>query len=135
MTFNNKKIYEKIKTKLNVKNYLSNIDNDWHYIKPNELYKLLNKNTNNKHKLFLLDIRKPEDYKQGHIKDSINIQPKDIMKQENLQELMNKEIIIICYSGHTASQVLVLLRLLGYNVKALKYGMKGWEHFTKKLTN
>ena len=34
-----------------------------------------------------------------------------------------KKIIIICYVGHTASQVLVMLKLLGYKAKVLKFGM------------
>ena len=35
----------------------------------------------------------------------------------------NKKILVICYVGHTASQVLVILKLLGYNAKVLKFGM------------
>jgi rhodanese-related sulfurtransferase len=62
------------------------------------------------------------------------------MKPDNLKKLpIDKEIIIVCYVGHTASQVLVLLKLLGYNAKVLKYGMgtsptigvpvAGWSDF------
>ena len=33
-----------------------------------------------------------------------------------------KLIVLICYVGHTSSQVLTLLKLLGYNVIAIKFG-------------
>jgi rhodanese-related sulfurtransferase len=43
---------------------------------------------------------------------------------DNLDKLPeDKTIVLICYVGHTASQMLVALRLLGYDVIALKFGM------------
>lgn len=98
--------------------FLIKTKNDWNYILPTELKEL------DKSNVFLLDVRKPEDYKSGHIKDSINIFWLTLMKQENLAKLpKDKEIILICYVGHTASQILVLLKLLGYKVRVLKFGM------------
>jgi len=34
----------------------------------------------------------------------------------------NKQIFLICYVGHTSSQIQTLLKLAGYNVTAIKYG-------------
>ena len=46
------------------------------------------------------------------------------MQPKNLAKLpRNKEIILICYVGHTSSQILVMLKLLGYKVRSLKFGM------------
>ena len=46
------------------------------------------------------------------------------MKPGNLKKLPNnKEIVIVCYVGHTSSQILVLLKLLGYKARVLKFGM------------
>jgi len=89
------------------------------YILPQELH---GKNPND---YFILDVRNPKDYKKGHIPGTtMNIFWLDLMKPENLNKLhKNKEIIIICYLGHTASQVLVLLKLLGYNARVLKFGL------------
>ena len=71
-----------------------------------------------------MDIRKPQDFKKGHIKGSKNIFWLDLLKKENLKKLpKNKKIVLICYVGHTSSQALVLLRLLGYDVVSLKFGM------------
>jgi len=103
-------------------NFLHNTENNWNYILPTELYKeLQNKKQNN---YFLLDIRKPEDYKKKHIRYTTNIYWKDLMQPKNLAKLpRNKEIILICYVGHTSSQILVMLKLLGYKVRSLKFGM------------
>ena len=110
-----------MKTNLNklkfLREYLSEVDKNWNYITSPEL----KKNIKN---YFLLDVRKPSDYKKKYIKGSVNIFWKNILKKKNLDKIpKNKKIVIICYVGHTASQVLVILRTLGYDVKVLKFGM------------
>lgn len=98
--------------------YLQDSKNGWNYILPQELHSM------DVSKVFILDVRKPDDYKRAHIQGSINIFWLDLMKTENLAKLpTNKEIVVVCYVGHTASQVLVLLKLLGYSAKVLKFGM------------
>lgn len=117
--------------------FLRETKDDWNYILPQELHKLDKKN------IFLLDVRKKEDYKKAHIKGSINIFWLNIMK--HLDKLpKNKKIILICYVGHTASQTLVLLKLLGYQVQVLKFGMgvspnqkvpiAGWMDYGYEIT-
>ena len=74
--------------------------------------------------LFLQSIRDEETYKKGHIKNTENIFWQDLLDKKNLDKLPeDKTILLICYVGHTASQMLVALKLLGYKVKALKFGM------------
>jgi rhodanese-related sulfurtransferase len=47
----------------------------------------------------------------------------NILDEKNLKRLpKNKLIFLVCYVGHTSSQVLPLLKLLGYNVVSIKYG-------------
>ena len=76
---------------------------------------------------FLLSIRKPEHFEKGHVPGAINIPFGDIAKEENLAKLpKDKKIIVICYTGHTASQATMLLNLLGYEAYAMKFGMMGW---------
>jgi rhodanese-related sulfurtransferase len=111
-----------------IDHFITSIDSNWNYITPPELYQKLQ--TKEHSKLFLLDIRKKEDYlKTGHIPGSINIFWKDLYQPENLKKLPcplhnpDYTIVLICYVGHTASQTLVLLRLLGFKVVALKFGM------------
>ena len=102
-----------------LKEYIKDVDKNWNYITSPDLKKSLDKDPK---KYFLLDIRKPEDYKKGHIKGTKNIFWKDLLNR--LDELpTDKTIVIICYVGHTASQMLISLRLLGYRAIALKFGM------------
>ena len=100
--------------------YLTDTKYDWNYILPTDLYKLVKKGT--PHDLFIIDLRKPEDFAKGHIKGAVNIFWLDIIK--NLNKLpIDKKIVLYCYVGHTSSQVLVLLKLLGYEVLSLKFGL------------
>jgi rhodanese-related sulfurtransferase len=124
--------------------FLKKTQGDWNYILPTELHR------SDLSKYYLLDVRKPEDYLKGHIPGSVNIYWLDLMRSENINKLpKDRQIIIICYVGHTASQILVLLKLLGYNVKVLKFGMgmspkmgipvAGWLNYgydiTQKVNN
>ena len=102
-----------------LKAYMKEVDKNWNYITPVDLKKDLDKDTD---RYFLLDIRKPEDFKSGHIKGSKNIFWKELL--ENLDKLpKDKRIVLICYVGHTSSQMLVSLQMLGYDVISLKFGM------------
>lgn len=116
------------------KEFLENTKPNWNYILPTEL------NKENLSKYYLLDVRKQKDFNKGHISGSINIFWKDLMIPKNITKLpKNKEIILICYVGHTASQILVMLKLLGYKVRVLKFGMgespatgvpvAGWKNY------
>jgi rhodanese-related sulfurtransferase len=121
-----KKFFEKSESDLDreniltsLKSYLKEVNNNWNYITPPDLKKELDKDSS---KYFLLDIRKPEDFKKGHIKGTKNIFWKDLL--DNLDDIpKNKKIVLICYVGHTSSQMLVSLRLLGYDAVSLKFGM------------
>ena len=116
--------------------FVGSIEDDWNFIIPTQLKVDLMKGED----YFLLDTRKPEDYANGHIEGAMNIFWLDILKAENLAKLpRDRRIIICCYVGHTASQVLVMLRLLGFDARILKFGMgkspvigvpvAGWENY------
>ena len=109
---NNDSIYESLLS------FIDSTENDWNYITPEKL------NKEDTSKYYLLDIRDSKSFKEGHIKGAKNIFWMDLLKKENLKKLPNnKKIILICYVGHTASQMLVALKLLGYDVSVLKFGM------------
>ena len=121
------------------KEFLENTKPNWNYILQTEL------NKENLSKYYLLDVRKQKDFNKGHIAGSINIFWKDLIKPQNIKKLPNnKEIILICYVGHTASQILVMLKLLGYKVRVLKFGIgqspsvgvpvAGWKNYGFKTS-
>ena len=102
-----------------LRDYLKSIKNDWNYITAIDFY--------NKYYLkkdyFLIDLRTEKEYKKMHIKGSKNIFWLNILDEKNLKKLpKDKPIFLICYVGHTSSQVLTLLKILGYNVISIKYG-------------
>jgi len=76
---------------------------------------------------FILSVRSAEDFEKGHIPGAINIAPGELFIQTNLQRLPpDKQIVVYCYTGQTASQVTSALRLLGYDAYNLKFGMQAW---------
>lgn len=97
--------------------YISDVDKKWNYVTSEELH-------GKEDKYYLLDIRDKDAYKEGHIKGTENIFWKDLLEENNLKKLpRDKTILLICYVGHTASQMMLALNLLGYKVKVLKFGM------------
>jgi len=103
----------------NLRDYLKNTKNDWNYITPLDFYN----NYYLKKDYYLIDLRKKEEYKKMHIKGSKNIFWLDILDEKNIKKLpKDKVIFLICYVGHTSSQVMTLLKLLGYDVVSIKFG-------------
>ena len=112
-----------------LRKYLRSTKDDWNYITPIDFYnkyylkKKKDANAIDSIDYYLIDLRSKEEYKKGHIKGSKNIYWLNILDENNLKKLpKNKPIFLICYVGHTSSQVLPLLKLLGYNVISIKYG-------------
>ena len=105
-----------------LREFLKTTKDDWNYITPLDFYQ---KYFLPKKDYCLIDLRDEESFKKMHIKGAKNIFWLNILDEKNLKRLENlpkKHIFLICYVGHTSSQVLVLLKLLGYNVTAIKYG-------------
>ena len=56
----------------------------------------------------IIDVRTKEEYEEGHVVNSINIEFKDIIKNENLLKkhvLKDDDVLIYCKSGRRASLV------------------------------
>jgi rhodanese-related sulfurtransferase len=103
-----------------LRQYLRDTNDSWNYITPLDFY---NNYYLKKKDYFLLDIRTTDEYKNMHIKGSKNIFWLNILDEKNLKKLpKNKTIFLICYVGHTSSQVMTLLKLLGYDVVSIKFG-------------
>jgi len=103
-----------------LRNYLHSIKNDWNYITPIDFY---NNYYLKKKNYFLIDLRSKKEYKKMHIKGSKNIFWLNILDKNNLKKIpKDKPIFLICYVGHTSSQILTVLKMLDYNVTSIKYG-------------
>ncbi len=81
-------------------------------------------------KNLIVDIRKQEFYKKGHIKGAVNVDFKDIPEyfQSKIKPFEYDKIIVVCATGQAASYTTALLRLMGYgNVYAMRWGMSAWN--------
>jgi rhodanese-related sulfurtransferase len=103
-----------------LRKYLRRTKDDLNYITPIDFYNkyyVLHKD------YYLIDLRSKKEYIQGHVKGAKNIYWLNVLDEKNLKKIpKNKPVFLICYVGHTSSQVLTLLKLLGYNVVSIKYG-------------
>lgn len=109
-----------------LRNYIKETKVNWNYITPSDFYnKYYSKNKQNNY--VVVDLRKKEDYKKFHIPYSINIFWMELLEDKNINKLLNyvknrKKIFLICYVGHTSSQAMTLLKILGIPVISIKFG-------------
>ena len=76
----------------------------------------------------IISVRSATDYAAGHVPGAINLAKTDLTDLEVLNKLdPSKDIVVYCYTGHTAGQATVILNMLGYNARNLKFGMMGWN--------
>ncbi|OGW36587.1 MAG: hypothetical protein A2010_03175 [Nitrospirae bacterium GWD2_57_9] len=76
---------------------------------------------------FILDIRTAADFAKKHIEGAVNVQFAAVAKPENLALYpTDKPILVVCYTGHTASVATGILNTLGYDTWTLRFGMASW---------
>ncbi|HAQ17889.1 MAG TPA: hypothetical protein DCR40_01495 [Prolixibacteraceae bacterium] len=75
------------------------------------------------------DIRPTADFTANHIKNAKNVILKDVITTtETLGLAKDAKILVVCFTGQTAGQAVMALRLLGWkNAQVLKWGMAGWN--------
>jgi phage shock protein E len=65
----------------------------------------------------IIDVRTPEEYKAGHIKESVNIPLNNIPNKVNELKRKNKPIITCCRSGARSGMAADQLRRAGIEVE------------------
>lgn len=66
----------------------------------------------------LLDVRTPDEYRQGHIPGSKNVPLQSISKVAGMIDNKSTTIFVHCLSGARSSQAAAILKQMGYtNVK------------------
>lgn len=63
----------------------------------------------------LLDVRTPEEFKEGHIPGSKNVPLQTIERVANIIEDKNTPIFVHCLSGGRSGQAASVLEKMGYN--------------------
>ncbi|HEY9573975.1 MAG TPA: rhodanese-like domain-containing protein [Lachnospiraceae bacterium] len=62
----------------------------------------------------LLDVRTPQEYRQGHIPKSKNLPLVGISNMGQISKDKNQPIFVYCLSGGRSSQAVTLLKKMGY---------------------
>jgi rhodanese-related sulfurtransferase len=75
---------------------------------------------------FLLDVRQPDEYRQGHISGAELI-PLGELGQKIKRIPKDREVICVCHSGSRSIAAARQLAAAGYTVSNLRGGMIGWE--------
>lgn len=101
-------------------NYFNPLPSDSNNIKAPDVQKMIDAKTD----FFGVDIRSNADFAKGHVAGFTNIPFAEIGK--NLDKFPKDKLIVVqCYTGQTASQVVGILRMQGYNAKNLHFGFQG----------
>ena len=90
-----------------------------------QFYEMIQKEKN----VIILDVRTPQEYKEGHISNAINI-PVQILGQQldKLKNFKDKKILVYCRSGHRSAIASQILDRAGFkNVYNLKGGLFEWK--------
>lgn len=91
-------------------------------LEPEQVHSLLNQSP----KPFLLDVRTPGEFQNGHIPGAVLI-PLDELSARIRRIPKGREIICICESGSRSSLASRQLSNLGYQVNNLHGGMNRWQ--------
>jgi rhodanese-related sulfurtransferase len=77
---------------------------------------------------YIVSVRSKEDYDKGHIPGAVWMDAKTLFTTDNLATLpTDKQIVVYCYTGQTASQVVSSLNMLGYDAANLLFGFGSWN--------
>lgn len=75
----------------------------------------------------IVDVRSAAHFALGHIDGAINIPFQTIADDASLAKLdPAKKIVVVCYTGETSSMTTMVWGMLGYDTRALLFGMSGW---------
>ena len=96
------------------------------FIKAEDLYANLN-DGDPENDPFIISVRSAEDYAKGHIPGAVNFSAKEMFSVDNLKKIPpDKQVVVVCYTGQTASHVTAALNMLGYDAYTLLFGMSSW---------
>ena len=85
----------------------------------------------------LLDVRTPEEYTEGHIPGSLNINVKDENFASNIDELLTKDkkVAVYCRSGKRSRTAAETLVKKGFKVYNLDKGILNWIEEGREVEN
>ncbi len=102
-----------------VRDFLANLPADWNLVTSQQVAQA---------KPFIVDVRQPEEYAKGFIDGAVNIPIRELAKNLTALPAMDKDVVVVCSSGHRSAVGMMMLQLLGYKkAKSLQGGMASWQ--------
>ena len=102
-----------------VRDFLANLPPDWNLITSQDVAKT---------KPFLVDVRQPDEYRQGFIEGAINIPIRELVQNLRALPALDKDIVVVCSTGHRAAIGMAVLQMLGYKkARSLEGGLNAWR--------
>jgi rhodanese-related sulfurtransferase len=102
-----------------VRRFLANLPADWNEVPAEDVAKA---------KPFVVDVRQPDVYAKGFIEGAVNIPLRQLTVTLQALPAMDKDIVVVCNSGHSAAIGMAMLQMLGYKkTQSLEGGMEAWR--------
>lgn len=98
--------------------------NEIRHVSMDDIEKIMNENKN----YVIVDVRTPDEYKEGHIPNAINI-PNETINETIYNKLKDKDqlILIYCRSGSRSRQAAYKMQKLGYTNLVDFGGIINWK--------
>ena len=113
--------------------YFRTIPQHWNLVNSSEMLEIITKENKD---ILILDVRQPEEYKEGHIPGAINLPVRELpIKVKELPANLELPIITVCHSGARSAYAAMFLRGYGYShVRSLDLGMHQWKELGFPIT-
>jgi rhodanese-related sulfurtransferase len=77
---------------------------------------------------WILDVRDPDEYGQGHIDGSVNVPLRGLVAKLDTVPSQDRPLVVVCDNGHRSAIGMVVLHMLGRRaVSSLDGGIDGWR--------
>lgn len=108
-----------------VDNFVSNLPSDWFQMKPEVLLQKIDLGE----EIFVLDVRRPDEFAAGHVEGAVNIPVHDLAKHiDQLPDDPSTLIVVYCRSGVRSMFATSALLVLGYDkVYNMPGGFMAWQ--------
>ena len=121
-------LYDRAVVARELDGFLSSIPKDRYKLMPWDYQKAVEAGK----RFFILDVREPEEFDKGHLKGSINVPFREVMKHLDLLP-RDQTILLVCRTQHRSNYVMEALRAVGFtDVLNLAGGYRGWLHWLQK---
>ena len=99
--------------------------NEIRHVSMDDIVKIMNENKN----YVIVDVRTPDQYKEGHIKDAINL-PLETIEKDIASKVPKKDtkIVLYCNTGNRSGQAFEKLKKLGYTNVSNAQGVKQYKY-------